>query len=65
MTPKQILDLRIILGLTQEKFAQKLGVTLKSISNWENGHKAPSPLALEKLESLKKEGLPGAASKNI
>ena len=39
-------------GLTQEKFAAKLGVTFPTINRWENGRAKPSPLALKQIESL-------------
>jgi len=39
-------------GLTQEKFASKLGVTLPTINRWENGRAKPSPLALKQIENL-------------
>lgn len=45
-------ELRELTGLTQEKFAAKLGVTFPTISRWENDRAKPSPLALEKIESL-------------
>jgi DNA-binding transcriptional regulator YiaG len=45
-------DLRELTGLTQEKFAAKLGVTFPTINRWENDRAKPSPLALEKIESL-------------
>lgn len=44
--------LRELTGLTQEKFAAKLGVTFPTINRWENGRAKPSPLAVEKIESL-------------
>ncbi len=47
-----IRELRISTGLTQEKFAAKLGVTLLTINRWENGRSQPSPLAMEKVELL-------------
>ena len=47
-----IRELRISTGLTQEKFAAKLGVTLLTINRWENGRSQPSPLAMEKIELL-------------
>ena len=49
---KLIRELRNSLGLTQEKFAAKLGVTLLTINRWENGRSKPSPLAMEKVELL-------------
>lgn len=45
-------ELRELTGLTQEKFAAKLGVTFPTINRWENDRAKPSPLALEKIESL-------------
>jgi transcriptional regulator with XRE-family HTH domain len=42
-------------GLTQEKFAAKLGVTFPTISRWENGRAKPSPLALKQIEDLLRE----------
>ncbi|MBU1964710.1 MAG: helix-turn-helix transcriptional regulator [Proteobacteria bacterium] len=47
-----IRNLREQTGLTQEKFATKLGVTLPTINRWENGRAKPSPLAMQKLEEL-------------
>lgn len=49
-----IRSLRQDLGLTQEKFAAKLGVTFPTVNRWENKHAKPSPLAMEKLEALAK-----------
>ncbi|UBF24955.1 helix-turn-helix domain-containing protein [Kovacikia minuta CCNUW1] len=44
--------LRQELGLTQEKFAAKLGVTFPTVNRWENKRAIPSPLAMEKLEGM-------------
>ncbi|MBW4684478.1 MAG: helix-turn-helix domain-containing protein [Komarekiella atlantica HA4396-MV6] len=49
---KLIRELRQEMGLTQEKFAAKLGVTFPTINRWENGRSQPSPLAMEKVVSL-------------
>lgn len=40
------------LGLTQEQFAARLGVTFASVNRWENGHVTPSRLALRQIEDL-------------
>jgi putative transcriptional regulator len=45
-------ELRNRLGLTQEKFAAKLGVTFPTINRWENSRAKPSPLALKQIEDL-------------
>jgi len=45
-------ELRERTGLTQEKFAAKLGVTYPTINRWENGKARPSPLAIQQLKDL-------------
>ncbi|MBW2603888.1 MAG: helix-turn-helix transcriptional regulator [Deltaproteobacteria bacterium] len=50
--PLLIRELRERTGLTQEKFAAKLGVTFPTINRWENGRAKPSPLAMQKIEEL-------------
>ena len=47
-----IREVRTRLGLTQEKFAARLGVTLPTINRWENGRANPSPLAMRNLREL-------------
>jgi putative transcriptional regulator len=46
---------RIALGLTQEQFAAKVGVTFSTINRWENNRTKPSPLALQRIKELHKE----------
>jgi putative transcriptional regulator len=50
--PRLVRLLRERTGLTQEKFAAKLGVTFPTINRWENGRAKPSPLALKQIEDL-------------
>jgi putative transcriptional regulator len=50
--PRLIRELRKRTGLTQEKFAAKLGVTFPTINRWENGRAKPSPLARQRIEDL-------------
>ena len=50
--PRFVRELRKRTGLTQEKFAAKLGVTFPTINRWENGRTKPSPLAMQKIEEL-------------
>ncbi len=50
--PRIVRELRERTGLTQEKFAAKLGVTFPTINRWENGRAKPSPLAMQKIEEL-------------
>lgn len=39
-------------GLTQKKFANKLGVSFPTINRWENGKAKPSPLAQKQIMAL-------------
>ncbi len=52
---KMIRKLRTALGLTQEQFAAKIGVTYSTINRWENNKSKPSPLALQRIEELQKK----------
>lgn len=45
-------ELRQAMNLSQEKFADELGMTFPTINRWENGRSTPSPLALKQLEIL-------------
>lgn len=49
---KLVRELRTHTGMTQEKFAAKLGVTFPTINRWENERAKPSPLAMEKIKEL-------------
>ncbi len=52
---KMTKKLRAALGLTQEQFATKIGVTYSTINRWENNKSKPSPLALQRIEELQKK----------
>ena len=49
---KLIRELRLEIGLTQEQFAAKFGVTYSTVNRWENGRSKLSPLAMQKLEGM-------------
>ncbi len=51
---KIVRELRTALGLTQEQFAAKVGVTFSTVNRWENGKGKPSPLAMKQIEELHK-----------
>ena len=53
--PRFVREIRKRTGLTQEKFAVRLGVTFPTINRWENGRARPSPLAMQKIEELLRE----------
>ncbi len=59
--PRFVREIRKRTGLTQEKFAARLGVTFPTINRWENGRARPSPLALQKIEELLREMGAGAS----
>jgi len=40
------------LGLRQEQFAAKIGVTYSTVNRWENNKTRPSPLALQRIKEL-------------
>ena len=37
------------MGLTQERFAQEVGVAFSTVNQWENGHRRPQPYLLKRL----------------
>ena len=53
--PKLVKELRERLGLTQEQFAQKVGVTYSSVNHWENGKRRPQPFLVRRLLEIKEE----------
>lgn len=52
---RHVKALRKRLGLSQEAFAQRLGVSLFSVSKWENGHFRPSRLAQKQIDLLERD----------
>lgn len=48
-------ELRQRLGLTQEQFAAKLGVTFPTINRWENQKSRPSRMAMMLIEGKVRE----------
>jgi len=51
-SPEWIKGLRTQLGLTQSQLAEQLGVTVVTISRWENGQSRPNRLATKALSRL-------------
>ena len=54
-SPTDIRALRNHLGLTQEQFAERLGVAFTTVNRWEGGDSKPQRAALEMLERMKQE----------
>jgi len=53
--PALIKELRERLDLTQEQFAQKVGVTYSTVNHWENGKRVPQPFLVRRLLELREE----------
>ncbi len=49
-----VVRLRAGLGLSQEKFAKKLGVSVSAVGKWETGLHKPRGLSLRALDRLTK-----------
>ena len=52
MTPDQIKALRHALGLTQERFAQLLHVSIQTVQMWEQGRARPQQAMRHHLAEL-------------
>lgn len=51
---KELKDLRKRMKWSQERLARELGVSYQTVHRWEKGISEPSPLAMEKIQSLLK-----------
>lgn len=51
---EKIKELRKRLGLSQDKFAVRLGITVQTVRRWESGKTKPSPMAQRLLEEIGK-----------
>lgn len=60
----QIKEFREKLGLTQEEFAQKIGVSPRTVQNWENGGDIPATTR-KKLEAMLEKETQGPESKYL
>ncbi len=55
ITPKQVIALREKLGLSQDVFAQVLGVGKMTVSKWERGTYPPSATAAVLLKTIERD----------
>ena len=53
MNKSEVKKLREFLGMTQSEFAQELGISKKTVSQWEIGYRKPSSLARRAMMMLK------------
>ena len=52
MKPDQIRQIRKALSLTQQQFAELLGVSFVTLNRWENGHSSPTGAVMEVYRAL-------------
>ena len=50
----KVKQLRLMLGLSQKQFAERVGVSFATVNRWERGHFKPSQLAIQKLAELER-----------
>ncbi|MEW6034244.1 MAG: archaeal heat shock protein Hsp20 [Chloroflexota bacterium] len=55
MENQGVKELRVRLGLSQERFARLLDVSLQTVRRWESGVSRPLPIISVKLEELRRE----------
>lgn len=48
----QVKRLRTQMAVSQEELARELGVSFATVNRWENGHRAPLPMARRAFEAL-------------
>lgn len=53
MNKSEVKKLREFLGITQSEFAQELGISKLTVSQWETGYRKPSSLASRAMTMLK------------
>jgi putative transcriptional regulator len=60
---KDIVALRSFAGLTQEEFAEALGISIHTLRNWEQGRRSPEGPALALLRIAARH--PGVLRENL
>ena len=61
----EVRSLRGQLGLTQEQFADRLGVSTITVHRWESGQSQPRRLAMEKLARLREQAVAESAPRPL
>ena len=54
MTKEKIKAIRHKFGLTQKQFAEKLGVSIRTLQHWEQGDRNPNRWVAQKIEEMGK-----------
>jgi len=58
MKPEEIKALRKRVGMSQQSFAEAIGVSIHTIHSWEHGKCKPMPMALRRLRAYDFETKP-------
>ena len=53
MWAEEVKALRKKLGMSQQKFAEEVGVSISTIGRWESGIGKPLPIFVEKINEIK------------
>ena len=53
--PRLVKEVRGRLGLTEEQFAQRVGVTYGFVNHWENGKRRAPPFLVGRLVEMREE----------
>jgi Predicted transcriptional regulator len=53
-TPKMVRETRGLLGASQRVFARFLGVSVKTVSEWEQGVATPKPIACRFMDEIRR-----------
>lgn len=54
LTRNRVTNLRQRLGISQPKFAQMMGISVRTLQNWEQGHREPTGPAMVLLQVAEK-----------
>ena len=52
----RIKEIRLSLGLTQQEYATKIPVSIRTLSKWESGITRPSKMAIIRMKQIEAEG---------
>lgn len=57
-TPEEVRAIRDSLKASQGVFAKLLGISIKTLQAWEQGHNLPSPMARRLLDTIERDPAP-------
>lgn len=57
MSPKDIQEMRLSMGISQAVLAKLINASTSTVSQWEIGHKKPRGISLKLLNMIRKKGI--------